>query len=103
MTKGKYFILNKKGYGSDAKIEVDTREGYIDGDFGICKSGKCWVATHIPTGLKLVEASTKQELLEQVHKRISAPEFEAIVTAAKNSKYHKMFETEKQKILLKGE
>lgn len=90
MKRGTYFIC----FNNHGNITAEIREGYIDGDVGICKTEKRWIASHIPTGLKLAEAPARQALLEQVKNRISAPGFDDLVSAHKNTKMFKQFEKE---------
>ena len=95
MKKGSFFICNRKGYGSDAKVNAERVTGYIDGDIGVHKANREWVATHVPTGLKIITANTRQEAIELARQKRSAPGFESAVILAKKSKYFKMFETAK--------
>lgn len=41
---------------SENQIIAVKIQGYVEGDIGVHKENEFWVATHIPTGLKLIPA-----------------------------------------------
>ena len=86
MKKGSFYICVLKRDGSfNRAIEAEKMPGWVDGDIGIHEVKynnliSSWVATHIPTGLRLVNErqechKTRAAALKSAKEKIADPGF----------------------------
>ena len=91
MKKDIFYICIPEG--EPKKIVAKKQVGYSEGDIGLHKGiGNIWVATHIPTGMKIVENKTRAGALERA-KRLFTEKKDVIENSIKIHKESKAFES----------
>ena len=77
MKKASFYICILEG--EPKKIVAKKQVGYSEGDIGLHKGiGNIWIATHIPTGLKLTSTRTKTRAsaLKEARQRLAGKMYE---------------------------
>lgn len=103
MQKDKFYIcvLEKDPKTEKPKIIAQRNSGYSDGDIGLHEVQynselNSWIATHIPTGLKLIDQrqeyhKTKASALKSAKDKINKSEFITKLNEYLDGEQHKKF------------